>query len=97
MIGMRVIEAHDLQTLLASVTLGANHLARIHMVSSMPRLDGRVPAAERYVHEAHVFAESADQDAATFLGIRFFGVTANILKVSCRDFEHKKSGSAGDQ
>ena len=90
MIGMRVVEADDLQSALASVALGANQLARIDMVLGALGIEWPRSGSGRCLHNASVAIECADQDAAAFLRISFFAVAANILKVSCGDFSMKR-------
>src|ERR1700686_1242632 len=90
MIGMRMVEADDVFAALAAFALNAHQFPRINVVAVVGGVCAGIPAARGRSHDASaVVFYVTEQDAAAFVGIGLFAVTAEGFVVLAGKLQHE--------
>jgi len=92
-VGVRMIEANDLQPPLIGLVLDCNQLLGIDILAVLGPVRSGVAAADRVLNHSITVFESAQKGAATFEWISLFAVPAKRLVFSTPDDEHLPSRS----
>src|SRR5262249_41876847 len=88
MIGMRMVEAYNLELLSGRVPLDGKQLLGIDLVAVLRAVSTRVPAPDRLLYYASARVEPPQQRAATLEGIRLLAMLAKCLVVLLLDNKH---------
>src|SRR5205807_5677476 len=88
MVRMRMVEADDILTSIAALTLNAHQLLGIDMVTIVRRINPSIPAPGRRGNHALVPIRGAQENPATLVGIGFLAVLPDGLIFLLRDLQH---------
>jgi hypothetical protein len=87
---MRVVKAHNVQTLFASLTLYAYQVAWVDVEAILGSVGSRVLTAHRRAYQPMVafFVHRAQQHATAFMRIGFLAVPPNLIVIRLCEFQH---------
>src|ERR671931_534383 len=88
MIGVRVIEAHNLQTALARLALDPHQLPRIYIVAVVGRIETGVRCPQNRFDDAMIAHNPPQHHPAAFVRVRLFPMSANGIQFGLADGEH---------
>src|SRR5215475_6978120 len=88
MIGMRMIETHNLQAALVGLTLDRHKLFDIDVVAILRAVGTGVTATDYIFHHTITVTEASQKRAATFAGVRLFTVPAQRFVLTIPDNQH---------
>ena len=88
MIGMRVVEADDVEVALAGLALHPHQFARIDVVAVLGRIDAGVAAADGGPHLAGVASHNSQQYPTALVRVGLLAVAADLVEVGLVEFQH---------
>ncbi len=88
MIRVRVVEADNLQPLLARLALDADQLLRRNLIAAVGGIGADIFCACDGDNMLRVLFHTAQQYAATFVGIGLLSMLAERVVLGCADAEH---------
>ncbi len=87
MVGMGMVEADDLESLLAGVSLDADEVGGSDRVT-LRAVELDVLAADALLDDAHVTLDVAKKHTATLVGICLFGMCAEFFEIDSAYLQH---------